>query len=106
MYDPRHSPEDVQAAHLDALMDAMLYIQRTLKDRTSRSRDRAAALKALAQVTLALQRQRPPEQSAQLAGYSPHEIQSAVADLVREHDGPELRALLGRGSDVITGEED
>jgi hypothetical protein len=106
MYDPRHSPEDVQAAHLDALMDAMLYIQRTLKDRTSRSRDRAAALKALAQVTLALQRQRPPEQSAQLAGYSPHEIHSAVADLVREHDGPELRSLLGRGAEVITGEED
>lgn len=106
MYDPLYSPDDVQAAHLDALMAAMLHIQRVLKDRTAKSRDVAAALKALAQVTLALQRQRPPEQAAQLSGYAPHEIHAAVADLVREHDGPELRALLGRGSAVITGEED
>ena len=106
VYDPRWSPEDAVAAHVDAMGDAMLYISNTLRDRTSRSRDRAAALKSLAQMTLALQRQRQPEQGGQLSGYSPTEIRAAVADLIREHDGPELRGLLGMGDKAIVAEED
>ena len=94
MYDPRHSPDDAQAMAVDALGDAMLYISATLRDRTATTRAKSAALKSLAQLTMALAKRATPEPD-RLAGYSGQEIHAAVADLVRTHDGPELRRLLG-----------
>ena len=101
MYDPRHSPEDAQAMAVDALGDAMLYISATLRDRTATTRAKSAALKALAQLTLALNK-RAPSEPAQLAGCSRDEIEGAVADLVRRHDSPELRRLLAAEGGAIS----
>lgn len=85
---------------VDALADAMLYISATLRDRTATTRAKSAALKALAQLTLALQRRQQSEPS-QLAGCSREEIHGAVADLVRQHDSPELRRLIASEGGAI-----
>jgi len=106
-YKPRYTSEQVRSMHLDALGEFMLHAQRTLCDPHARDRTRAAAIKGLAQMTLALQRTSSDQgTTGSLASYTPAQIRAAVDDLVREHASPELTGLLAQGTDAILGEQE
>lgn len=100
-----YSEEAIPGLLQTALGSALTRIAETVQSDSSTPAQVADAMRNLSLLAAVLVKGKPGGNEPGAVAYSKPQVAAAIADLVREHDSPELRRLLEAGPGAIMGEE-